>query len=392
MSDTKTIVEEKNDNVMYLFRNAVSSAMNQGYSAKDVFDSMKEVVASFERDAQEIAASIPAEEPVVEIPVEEISVEDVVAEDIEGGDNPLANIRSNILEFPNGEVLYVGYKDGKMFAGEATNVGVVHDFEMDYDKDSSVDINLQNFYDYITEKRPSLLQKEDEMPTLDKDDRVKEAILEEKELETYPADSFIVELPIEIQDRIMDKVESKIMKDHPDWSDAEVDSAVDDAYNSRLCDLEDTIDISSFVDDYKAPVKGKVLTETSEEDCVNLVSLINGRFGDIVAETQEKLNDSEDEDEDYDILHQFWDDLFLVTDGEISDEERDQLFFDGDDLDGDPTKVCKDILWDLFSIQNLSFESPEADEIGILDDSVEDEEAYYAADDDEVSDWFKEEE
>lgn len=82
-------------------------------------------------------------------------IDTVVTEDVEE-ENPLKDIRSNIMEFPNGEYVYVEYVDGKLYAGSATNTGIIHEYEMDYDKDFDVDKNLQDFFDKIVEENPEL--------------------------------------------------------------------------------------------------------------------------------------------------------------------------------------------------------------------------------------------
>lgn len=88
-------------------------------------------------------------------------IDTVVTEDVEE-ENPLKDIRSNIIEFPNGEYVYVEYADGKLYAGSATNRGIIHEYEMDYDKDYDVDRNLQNFFDKIIEENPELGEPLDE--------------------------------------------------------------------------------------------------------------------------------------------------------------------------------------------------------------------------------------
>lgn len=88
-------------------------------------------------------------------------IDTVVTEDIEE-ENPLKDIRSNVIEFPNGEYAYVEYADGKLYAGSATNRGIIHEYEMDYDKDFDVDRNLQNFFDKIIEENPELGEPLDE--------------------------------------------------------------------------------------------------------------------------------------------------------------------------------------------------------------------------------------
>jgi len=60
------------------------------------------------------------------------------------------------ISFENGEVLYIVKDGNKLYAGSATNSGVFHDYEMDYDDTFSRDVNLQNFYDKICEENPDL--------------------------------------------------------------------------------------------------------------------------------------------------------------------------------------------------------------------------------------------
>ena len=88
-------------------------------------------------------------------------IDTVVTEDVDE-ENPLKDIRSNIIEFPNGEYAYVEYADGKLYAGSATNRGIIHEYEMDYDKDFDVDRNLQDFFDKIIEENPELGEPLDE--------------------------------------------------------------------------------------------------------------------------------------------------------------------------------------------------------------------------------------
>lgn len=88
-------------------------------------------------------------------------IDTVVTEDVEE-ESPLKDIRSNIMEFPNGEYVYVEYADGKLYAGSATNRGIIHEYEMDYDKDFDVDKNLQDFFDKIIEEKPELGEPLDE--------------------------------------------------------------------------------------------------------------------------------------------------------------------------------------------------------------------------------------
>lgn len=69
------------------------------------------------------------------------------------------NIRGQILNFPNGEYLYVDVQDDKLIAGSATNTGIIAEYSIDIDDDFGVDWNLQNLYDAIVEERPELLDE-----------------------------------------------------------------------------------------------------------------------------------------------------------------------------------------------------------------------------------------
>ena len=67
----------------------------------------------------------------------------------------VSEMRSNILdmtEYDKG-ILYVDYdeKTNELFAGNATNCGVSKDYSIEYDKDRSLDFNLEGLYDEIIE-------------------------------------------------------------------------------------------------------------------------------------------------------------------------------------------------------------------------------------------------
>lgn len=56
-----------------------------------------------------------------------------------------------ILELENGDDITVVLKNGYLIAGGVTNAGMIPEYKMKYDKDFSLDKNLQEFYDYIEE-------------------------------------------------------------------------------------------------------------------------------------------------------------------------------------------------------------------------------------------------
>lgn len=53
------------------------------------------------------------------------------------------------LEFENGEVFYVECVEGTLYAGHMTNAGIMHEYEIEYDVDKSLDENLQVLADEI---------------------------------------------------------------------------------------------------------------------------------------------------------------------------------------------------------------------------------------------------
>lgn len=56
------------------------------------------------------------------------------------------------FEMDDGRYLNVELKNGKLYAGSATNSGIMQEYSIDYDSDVSLDQNLQNLYDKITEE------------------------------------------------------------------------------------------------------------------------------------------------------------------------------------------------------------------------------------------------
>ena len=93
------------------------------------------------------------EDEAVEKETVKVEVDDEGVEEIEK-----VLEKSNTFEFESGDYCYVGYKDGKLFAGSATNSGIMHDVEINYDKDLSVDENLERLYNAVIEKHPEYLE------------------------------------------------------------------------------------------------------------------------------------------------------------------------------------------------------------------------------------------
>ena len=75
------------------------------------------------------------------------------------------NMRSNMFEMPNGDVMYVGYdpKTNELYAGGATNSGIIRDYVIEYDLSQSLDYNLEGLYDTMMESGDFYADDDDEM-------------------------------------------------------------------------------------------------------------------------------------------------------------------------------------------------------------------------------------
>lgn len=73
--------------------------------------------------------------------------------------NPLEELETNIITFPSGDYLHIGYDDGIIYAGAMTNTEILRQYEFEYEHDLSVDKNIQDIYEYILEKEPKYASK-----------------------------------------------------------------------------------------------------------------------------------------------------------------------------------------------------------------------------------------
>lgn len=73
--------------------------------------------------------------------------------------NPLEKLKSNIITFPSGDYLHIGYENEIIYAGAMTNTGILRQYEFEYEHDLSVDKNIQDIYEYILEKEPKYASK-----------------------------------------------------------------------------------------------------------------------------------------------------------------------------------------------------------------------------------------
>ena len=81
-------------------------------------------------------------------------------EEDEGPEEPLyEDLKGQILEFNDGTYFYVQKKGNSLIAGNATNTGIIPEFEIEYDEDKSENENLQDLYDIIIEEHPEFLEE-----------------------------------------------------------------------------------------------------------------------------------------------------------------------------------------------------------------------------------------
>ena len=125
---------------------------------EDIFMTDKDNNGSGNKEKEEAVKIEPVEDDIIEEePVEEEPI------------NPLANLKSNLLTFPSGDCFYLEYEKQIMYAGPATNVGIIRKYDFPYDDDYSLDENIQRFYDYIIEVEPdfAIERKEEFIPPVE---------------------------------------------------------------------------------------------------------------------------------------------------------------------------------------------------------------------------------
>ena len=124
----------------------------------------------YNEDGTEYKATIKKQEPKPMVKVESKPKSNVgeVISMFEGMDdmftdnkpkNPLENLKSNIITFPSGDYLHIGYENGIIYAGTMTNNGILRQYEFEYEHDLSVDKNIQDIYEYILGKEPKYASK-----------------------------------------------------------------------------------------------------------------------------------------------------------------------------------------------------------------------------------------
>ena len=117
-----------------------------------MFDGMDDIFLPKTEETDNELEEIVEEEPVFEEAV-------IKEKPIETTKNPLDELQSNILTFPSGDYLYLGFDNGIIYAGAATNTGILRQYEFEYEFDLSVDRNIQDVYDYVLEAHPEYAQE-----------------------------------------------------------------------------------------------------------------------------------------------------------------------------------------------------------------------------------------
>lgn len=125
-----------------------------------MFDGMEDIFLpkdnNDDNEAEIDFEEVAEEEPVFEQPIFE--------EKVETPKNPLDELKSNILLFPSGDYLYLGFDNGIIYAGAATNTGILRQYEFEYEFDVSIDANVQDIYDYVLEKHPEYAIEQNAKP------------------------------------------------------------------------------------------------------------------------------------------------------------------------------------------------------------------------------------
>lgn len=117
----------------------------------------------YNEDGTEYKATVKKPEVKIEIKPKS-NVGEVISmfegmEDMLTPKNPLEELKTNIITFPSGDYLHIGYDDGIIYAGAMTNTGILRQYEFEYEHDLSVDKNIQDIYEYILEKEPKYASK-----------------------------------------------------------------------------------------------------------------------------------------------------------------------------------------------------------------------------------------
>ena len=147
--------------ILVVSHNVFSKTSNMGKTLISYFDGMEDIFLPKENDTDNEVEN-DFEEVIEEEPVFE---EPIIEKKVETPKNPLDELKSNILLFPSGDYLYLGFDNGIIYAGAATNTGILRQYEFEYEFDVSIDANVQDIYDYVLEKHPEYAIEQKAKPT-----------------------------------------------------------------------------------------------------------------------------------------------------------------------------------------------------------------------------------
>ena len=134
-----------------------------------------------------------------EIGMPEKAKDGVIHEDVD-------TINGRVMEFPNGEYFYVNKTGNTLSIGSATNNGFIPEYEIDYDEDLSLDMNLQNLYDYALESNPQLMDESNELEKSKVDDYSGDDMNESKSLkESFPRNIDLDQVVMQVANLVDDK-------------------------------------------------------------------------------------------------------------------------------------------------------------------------------------------
>lgn len=120
---------------------------------KESLDALNEKFSNTEQEASE-------EEPEVIEEENQVEEGETTMENKMTREEVLENVGGIPFEFDNGDVYYIDFDEDNqiLFAGPATNAGVMREVEFEYDNEFSFDRNIQALYDKCIEEKPELNQ------------------------------------------------------------------------------------------------------------------------------------------------------------------------------------------------------------------------------------------
>ena len=165
-------------------------------------------------------------------------------------------LRYNIIEFPSGDYVYIEAEDGKLYAGGATNTGIIHEYEIDIEGEEPTDSELQELYDKIIEEHPEYLEEIDVFPECEIDIGGEE--------------------PTELKD-----LYDKIVSEHPEYSE-EIDESCKKGNKKKLTETKaDEVEILDLWDEVYGAVAGDAEYKKGTHKRNNGVGLKPDRFNPI---------------------------------------------------------------------------------------------------------------